>query len=81
MRDLKYIIVQLSSILEPKAIIFNGEITHNSMVPRGYKVISAGFCIIYPHVKVYGESTSLNIKSKESDADAIYKTLTRNHII
>lgn len=88
MNDLKYVIVipPGMTLLGARAIIFNGMITHSSVVPESFKVHSAGFCVLGTnnknelHAKCYGESSSLGVKSDPIfDAQTVRKTLTRNH--
>jgi hypothetical protein len=84
MCDLKYIIVALISHPNFKtAIIFNDMINHCDMVPKGYKAVSAGFCIIenglhWLNIKTYGRSESLDLESRGIDTIIIRKTLERS---
>lgn len=75
---MKYIIV-IDNGLE-KAIIFDELLTHLT-VARGFNVISAGFCSIGASndkemkVQVYGESVTLDMRSRKEDATLIEEAL------
>lgn len=91
MNDLKYVIVvmnnssMMSQRRHARAIIFNGHISHSSVVPKGFKVLSAGFCsvkngVLKPEIKCWGQATSLELKSNpEFDAEIIRQTLMCDH--
>jgi hypothetical protein len=95
MRDLKYIIIQLSNI-QPIAILFNGLISHSQVAEpfknkKGITIISAGFCSINKtfetifgtlvSISVFGGASSLdNLSSREEDKQIIEETLNRTKI-
>lgn len=92
MNDLKYIIVILrgGTIDNARAIIFNGMLTHSSVLlglkkNEQVEAHSAGFCTIEPRsfsfkIECFGESSSLGIKSNpDVDKRIIETTLTRMH--
>lgn len=72
--DTKYIVVQDGP--SELAIIFNPLLIHAD-VGRGYKVLGAGFVFVgADEVKCFGESISLNIKSRGSrDEKAVREAL------
>lgn len=80
MNELKYLIVKQSGMNDKgrRAIVFNGLINHSSMLPRGFKLCSAGFCTIKDgNVTTKGRSESLDCDSHEDDADIIKSTLSQ----
>lgn len=84
MRDLKYILVVGKNIpaqfvsAMTLAIVFNGMINHADVVPEGFNVVGAGFCVIVKgEVTVHGASSSLKISSKPQDALVISRTINR----
>ena len=88
MNELKYIIVVppgFNREVGARAIIFNGMVTHSTMVPPEFEVISAGFMILQVQGKnlrprCYGESTSLELKSNPTfDGNIVGRTLSRKH--
>jgi len=87
MNDLKYIIVNMKGWRkdQARAIIFNGMVTHSTVVPQDFECIGAGFMILGNidgklAAKCWGKSVSLDIKSDPIfDAQIIRKTLTRTH--
>ena len=88
MRDLKYLIIQIKNgSLEPKAIIFNGEFVHSLILSNEmkekYNIISAGFCKIdNEKIECWGESVSLNLKSREEiDAEIVWMTINNMHFL
>lgn len=87
MNELKYIIFQPTGMAE-RAILFNGLLVHSiiaeGIVKQGFKVISAGFCMIAKGDAVwpfecYGESESLKIKSRPEDSEVVSLTVGRAH--
>jgi len=75
-RVLKYIV-----ITEDNPVVFDPIIPHNSFTNVGH-ITSAGFCRVFydretKRIKYhcYGESTSLKIKSQESDSALLTKVL------
>jgi hypothetical protein len=74
-RKLKYIIVEIDGL--ECAIVFNDVLIHKD-IAKDMDVVSAGFCelgIDYVGVIAYGESTSLELKSRPEDEKIIEKTL------
>ena len=71
---LKYVIVDAGFGCE-SAIVFPETLTHADVAAfYSGRVVSAGFCTISPqegYVDAYGESISLNIKSRQQDGDII----------
>ena len=61
---MKYILIENQFGL-PCAVMFSEAIQHSEMA-KGKKVLGAGFCDNLGHV--WGESVSLDIKSKPEDA-------------
>jgi len=84
MNDLKYVILTFTAMPNHKtAVLFNGMYNHCDFLPKEATCESAGFCVIesgFPlmTVKVYGNSSSLKVKSKPEDAEIIEDTLARN---
>jgi hypothetical protein len=75
---MKYIIVEDGNL--EKAIIFDPLLNHSDVGRGFHKVISAGFCSINTtavatRVDVWGESVTLNIKSRKEDAGFISSIL------
>jgi len=87
MGEVKYVIVRPRGYNSDgdRAILFPEPIPHSSVVhAKVGKAVSAGFCKIdfckiLDSVKVYGRSSSLDLNSREEDADIIRKTLTGLH--
>jgi len=86
MNDLKYVVIQIPGMKTACGIVFRGVLVHSMMVPKGAKVLGAGFCkvdaivigIVVVHC--YGESDSLKVKSRgQQDSDVVRMTLTRAH--
>ena len=87
-RDLKYVIVWRVNIVFARAIVFNGDIVHKDMVPRGWTCESAGFCALsgtqFDDIKVtcFGRSDSLDKDSIPIfDQGIIEKTLNRTFLM
>jgi len=90
MNELKYVIVipKGFSKMGARAIIFNGIITHSSVVkelPEGWIINSAGFMYFETRdissLVCHGSSESLNVKSEELfDRIIIRQTLERQPI-
>ena len=72
-KELKYIIIK-DRFEVP--IIFSALLNHKT-VAGNLNVISAGFCTIESNnqVSCYGESVSLNIKSRKEDSSIIENTI------
>lgn len=88
MNELKYVILIPAGMNEmgARAILFNGLMNHKDAVhallsSRRFRLHSAGFCTIFPNVKAWGRSESLNIESAEGDADIINRTLRHQHTL
>lgn len=90
MNELKYIIVVppgFNELMGARAIIFNGMVTHSTMVPPEFKVVSGGFMVLGIKkgtsvllAKCHGRSESLDIDSNPAfDEMIIRRTLTRQH--
>lgn len=67
---MKYIIIKASWNSEEEALLFPESLIHKEVaivtrVMDRYELISAGFCD--GNFNVYGESTSLNLHSREED--------------
>lgn len=81
-KTLKYIIVQIG-IGRERAIVFDEKIPHSMCFDEKKRIVSAGFCSLKFDerfengliVEVWGESTSLGIKSRELDKNLIYQSL------
>jgi hypothetical protein len=73
---MKYIIVEPNGF--QTAILFSEYLLHGD-VAGDRKVVGAGFVKIIDGQKceVYGKSTGLGIKAKESDAEIIQNTITQ----
>lgn len=68
MKELKYIVVSDYEGIE-RAIVFDPKIVHRDVAKihsasHGPRVISAGFCTLFPEVRAYGESESLRLESR-----------------
>ncbi len=73
---MKYIIVEDGQFLKlEKAIVFDQLLNHSDVGRGFHKVISAGFCsinsAILGGVSVWGESVTLDMKSRKEDAELI----------
>ncbi len=69
---MKYIIVEDGNL--EKAIVFDQLLNHSDVGRGFHKVISAGFCSINSilgGVSVWGESVTLDMKSRKEDAELI----------
>jgi len=71
---MKYIIVRDREEQEA-AIIFPDRIIHREVArihrASGTRVVSAGFCVIGEVVRAWGESESLNMKSRPQDTEIL----------
>jgi hypothetical protein len=72
---MKYIIVEDGQFLKlEKAIVFDRLLNHSDVGRGFHKVISAGFCSINSAIRgvsVWGESVTLDMKSRKEDAELI----------
>lgn len=78
MNQTKYIVVENDFVKSPSIIIFPSNISHKNMSDalkriRFNKVISAGF--IDDFMQCYGESQTLNLKSRTEDTVLLHKML------
>ena len=69
---MKYIIVHDSGL--EKAILFDELLAHKDVAGR-FNVVSAGFCSIGEKVQVYGESVTLDMRSRKEDVVLIEEAL------
>lgn len=75
---MKYIIVESETGLE-LPIVFNSILTHKD-VARPYIVVSAGFCSCESGKwTVWGESVSLQMKSRPQDEKILNNTLNNDY--
>lgn len=81
-KTLKYIIVKADMGREA-AIVFDERVVHICTYVEQDKIVSAGFCrLIFDErfdkgliIEVWGESTSLKLKSRELDKNLIYQSM------
>lgn len=80
MKKAKYICVKPSIITGEIIFIFPETLTHKHVALQlGYDVISAGFVTLYDNDLVcFGESVSLNIKSREHEDNKLLKNMIGN---
>jgi hypothetical protein len=76
---LKYIIVLSKDFLQNESVIVFDSLLNHKDVAGTHQVVSAGFCRISVFdrdevdVEVWGESVTLDIKSRKEDAEIIKK--------
>lgn len=75
MKELKYIVVSDREHVE-RAIVFDPKLIHRDVAKihsasHGPRVISAGFCLLFPEAKAYGMSESLHLESRPVEDTAI----------
>lgn len=88
MNELKYVtfIPKGMNLNGARAIIFNGMFNHKDIViamlilEQG-TVHGAGFMVLTPDIKVWGQSESLRVGIQPEDEMIIMNTLTRNHTL
>jgi hypothetical protein len=70
----KYIVGEITDVYgsELTALVFGENVTHSTFANKFTSIFGAGFCFINSDRKsvAYGESVSLNVKSRE-DEDSI----------
>ena len=86
MNRTKYIVGKFKKSRIIGCLIFHEVINHSDMAINFNSILGAGFCSIEngqdkPDLKVYGESLSLGIKSREEDKDIIKKALGLYHYL
>lgn len=88
MNEIKYVIVIPRGMNKngARAILFNGMINHKDMVQtilatKEFVLHSAGFCTVFPEIKAWGRSESLEVGSRKDDAEVINRTLRHNHTV
>lgn len=80
MSKTKYIVGKFKKSNILGCLIFHEVINHSDMATNFNTVLGAGFCFIEngedrPDVKVYGESISLGVKSREEDVAILKRAL------